>query len=201
MKRRFLLGCVMAVIFAVMSVLNLFLVPFAAAQEVKPKDKTAVEEQAQKALELETMTVTAQKKEENVQDVPMSISVFSHIQLEDAGIDNIFELTRFTPNMFMKNNTFESEVIIRGICAPGGSLYGPAGFYVDDVSYSIPYMRNPALFDIERIEVLKGPQGTLFWGKNIFDKEYASNGGQVGPMFMGLDGKPRMIGATLTYRF
>jgi iron complex outermembrane receptor protein len=154
----------LTIIFGVTVALNLFLVPFATAQQEKAEQQKESEEQARKALELETMTVTARKKEENVQDVPMSISVFSDIQLEDAGIGNIFELTRFTPNMFMKN-TFENEVIIRGICAPRGSLYGPAGFYVDDVSYSIPQMRNPALFDIERIEVLKGPQGTLY-GRN-----------------------------------
>ena len=165
MKRRFLLGCVMAVIFAVTSVLNLFSVPFAVAQEVKPKHKTAVEEQAQKALELETMTVTAQKREENVQDVPVSMSVFSDIQLEDAGIDNVLEITRFTPNVFMKQNVSENMLIIRGVSIPVSSLFGSAGFYVDDISYSIPYMRNPDLFDIERVEVLKGPQGTLY-GRN-----------------------------------
>ena len=106
-RRGFLPADVVATIFAVTFALNLFLVPFAVTQEEKVSEE----------YKLETMTVTSQKREENVQDVPVSISVFSDIQLEDAGIDNILELTRFTPNMFMKN-TFEKEVIIRGIGAP-----------------------------------------------------------------------------------
>ena len=162
-RKFFLLGVVIA-IFAVTVVFNLFWVPFAIAQEVKPKQVGAQKEQA-KALELETMTVTVQKREENVQDVPASISVFSDIQIEDAGIENIIDLTRFTPNVFMKQNTTENMVIIRGISIPSSSLFGSAGFYVDDISYSIPYMRNSDLFDIERVEVLKGPQGTLY-GRN-----------------------------------
>jgi len=76
LKEKFLLVGVVAAIFAVTVILHLFSAPFAIAQEEKPKQEAAQKEQVRKALELETMTVTAQKREENVQDVPMSISVF-----------------------------------------------------------------------------------------------------------------------------
>ena len=144
-------------IFAVTVVLNLFLVPFAVAEE----------EKVQKEYELEVMTVTAQKKEENVQDVPMSISVFSDIQIEDAGIENTLELTRFTPNLYMGKSGPVNQIIIRGISPYDidTSIYSPAGLYVDDVNFPLNYMYNTDLFDIERIEVLKGPQGTLY-GRN-----------------------------------
>ena len=115
--------------------------------------------------ELETLTVTAQKREENVQDVPMSMSVFSDIQIEDADIRNTMELTRFVPNVYMRHATAENIVVIRGISAFSTSIYAPCGFYVDDVNYPLHYMHNPDLFDLERIEVLKGPQGTLY-GRN-----------------------------------
>ena len=165
LKRKFLLAGVLAAIFAVTVVLNLFSAPFATAQEEKPKRETAQKEKAQKALELETMTVTAQKREENVQDVPASISVFSDIQLEDAGIKDTIDLTRFTPNMYMKHDTAQNKIVIRGISSFVGSLYSAVGFYVDDVNFPNIYMHNPKLFDIERVEVLKGPQGTLY-GRN-----------------------------------
>jgi iron complex outermembrane receptor protein len=152
-------------IFAVTVVLNLFWVPFAIAQEEKPIQEEAHKEQAQKALELETMTVTAQKREENVQDVPMSVSVFSDIQLEDAGIEDIFDLMQFSPNVHMEHTSLEQPIVIRGISSFHGSIYSSAGFYVNDVSYPLHYMHNPELFDIERVEVLKGPQGTLY-GRN-----------------------------------
>lgn len=77
---------VVVAIFTVAVVLNLFSVPFATAQEEKPKQERAQKKQPQKTLEMETMTVTAQKREENVQDVPTSISVFSDIQIEDSGM-------------------------------------------------------------------------------------------------------------------
>ncbi len=141
LKGKFLLVGVVAAIFAVTVVLNLFLVSSVVAQEKKPKE-TAQEEKAPEEYEIETMTVTAQKREENVQDVPMSISVFSDIQLEDAGIENTIELTRFSPNVFIKQNTLENMVIIRGVSSFDASTFGPAGFYVDDISYSLPFMRN-----------------------------------------------------------
>jgi iron complex outermembrane receptor protein len=105
------------------------------------------------------------KREENVQDVPMSISVFSDIQLEDADIRDTVELTRFTPNVYVRHATAENKIVIRGISGFMGSLYSPAGFYVDDVNFPLNFMHNPDLFDIERVEVLKGPQGTLY-GRN-----------------------------------
>ncbi|MFV9644847.1 MAG: TonB-dependent receptor, partial [Desulfobacterales bacterium] len=156
---------VMAAIFVVTVVLNLFLAPFAIAQEQKPKWETAQKEKAQKALELETMTVTAQKREENVQDVPASISVFSDIQIEDADIRDTIDLTRLTPNVYVNRAAVQNVIVIRGISTFDASLYSPAGFYVDDVNFPLHHMHNPDLFDIERVEVLKGPQGTLY-GRN-----------------------------------
>jgi iron complex outermembrane receptor protein len=114
---------------------------------------------------LETITVTAQKQEENVQDVPITISVFSDTALEERGIDDILELSRFTPNMLIRNK-YETDIVVRGISVPHQSvLQSNVGFYVDDVNYPITLMQNPDLYDVERIEVLKGPQGTLY-GRN-----------------------------------
>jgi len=162
---KFMFVDVVAAIFAVTVILHLFWAPFAIAQEEKPKQKAVQKEKARKALELETMTVTAQKREENVQDVPASISVFSDIQIEDAGIKDTLDLTRFAPNVYVRHDTAQNKIVIRGITSFIGSLYSPAGFYVDDVNFPLIYMHNPKLFDIERVEVLKGPQGTLY-GRN-----------------------------------
>jgi iron complex outermembrane receptor protein len=65
----------------------------------------------------------------------------------------------------MKKMMSENIIVIRGISAFDNSKHSPVGFYVDDVSFPIHYMHNPDLFDIERIEILKGPQGTLY-GRN-----------------------------------
>ena len=134
-------------------------------REGEKKKQAEEKEELKRPVEIEQMVVTAQKRQENVQEVPMSISVFSDIQIEDAGIRDTIDLTRFTPNMLMKQNITANLIIIRGIFVPDTCVFGPAGFYVDNISYSIPYMRNLDLFDIERVEVLKGPQGTLY-GRN-----------------------------------
>ena len=125
----------------------------------------AIDSETPNAVQLETVTVTAQKREENPQEIPISMDVLSDFQLEDATIRNMVDLVDFSPNVFMKQSHVEHALVIRGISSFKSSTYSPAGFYVDDVSYPIHYMQNVALFDIERVEVLKGPQGTLY-GRN-----------------------------------
>ena len=144
---------------------NPYFITGAAAQEERRKQKTAQEEKVHEGYKMEPITVTAQKREENVQDIPISADVFSDIQLEGAGIQDVTELTLFSPNVFMRQSINQEIITIRGIQSFGGSLTGPAGVFVDDVSYPLIFMQNTDLLDIERIEVLRGPQGTLY-GKN-----------------------------------
>jgi iron complex outermembrane receptor protein len=136
---------------------------YAENQAGDPVRKEAAEQQA--VYEIEELIVTAQKREESFQDVPISITGFTGMQLEDAGIDNTLELAKQVPNVYLKHAEPENTIIIRGVTSFHSSIYAPAGFYVDDVNYPLQYMHNAELFDVERVEVLKGPQGTLY-GRN-----------------------------------
>lgn len=114
--------------------------------------------------ELESITVTAEKRETPVQEIPASISVVSDMQISDANLSSTLDLARVIPNLYITNTgngAMTNFIALRGIT---GSMTGtPAvGFYVDDVYYPAIDM---ALFDVERVEVLKGPQGTLY-GRN-----------------------------------
>lgn len=115
--------------------------------------------------QMESITVTVRKKEANTREVPVSVDVFSDIRMEDAGIENTPDLLSLSPNIHMMNRSCEHIIVIRGISPFRASTYSPVGFYVDDVSYPMHYMQNFDFFDIERAEVLKGPQGTLY-GRN-----------------------------------
>ena len=115
-----------------------------------------------KAVTLEATTVTAQKREENVQSVPISMDVFSAMQVEDAGIQDLSELTLYSPNVYSKQSTNQQMVIMRGLSSHSVALNTPTGLFVDDICYPLTFMQNPELLDIERVEVLRGPQGTLY---------------------------------------
>lgn len=122
---------------------------------------------------LDEIIVTARKREESLQDTPISVAAFTADALTARGIDSTIELGQFTPNLVSNNgsavsgNNSAASYFIRGIgqidfllnTDPG------VGLYIDDVYVARSMGSAIDLLDLERIEVLRGPQGTLF-GRN-----------------------------------
>src|SRR3546814_6165454 len=109
-----------------------------------------------------------QRREERLQDVPLSISAVSGDALEKAGTSNIEGLATFTPSLtYAEFNASDPNIYIRGIGShfDGGSLERSVAVFVDDVYLGRAAGGTADIFDLERVEVLRGPQGPLF-GKN-----------------------------------
>lgn len=121
----------------------------------------------QENYELKTLTVTARKTEEDMQKIPQSITAFSEVMLEDADIRDTWDITRHVPNVFLRKNTTENAVSIRGVRSFDASLYSPTALYVDDVLVPLHYAHLIDLADVERVEVLRGPQGSLYGGNSL----------------------------------
>ncbi|MBO6558430.1 MAG: TonB-dependent receptor [Pseudomonadales bacterium] len=120
-------------------------------------------------LVIEEVIVTAQKREQSVQEVPIAVSAFDGEFLDEAGVDDVLELQFFVPGMTIYNNQTpaQTNINIRGVGTAGNSLSleSSVGLYIDGVYRSRQTSSIGDLVDVERVEVLKGPQGTLF-GKN-----------------------------------
>ncbi len=117
---------------------------------------------------LEEVIVTAQKRSEDVLDVPISITAFSGAALERVGATSLTDVGRFTAGVDMNNeNVLQPEYNVRGIETVDWTIGSdPAvAVYVDGVYTARGAGAEAALVDIERVEILKGPQGTLF-GRN-----------------------------------
>lgn len=118
---------------------------------------------------LEEIVVTAQKREQSIQDVGISITAFSQENLSNIGATGIADIARHTPGLNFENFTDLklSGTVLRGINADTGSAgQDPSvGYYLDEVYLGPGVGANIDLFDVERVEVLRGPQGTLF-GRN-----------------------------------
>ncbi|MCG2793480.1 MAG: TonB-dependent receptor [Weeksellaceae bacterium] len=123
-----------------------------------------------KDLEITEVIVTARRREETAQQVPIPISVISGKKAEETGAFNVNRLKELVPSVqFYSSTPRNTSLSIRGL----GSTFGltndgldpGVGFYVDGVYYARPAATTLDFVDIERIEVLRGPQGTLF-GKN-----------------------------------
>ena len=120
--------------------------------------------------QIEEITVTSQRREEKLQTVPLAVTAFSPETLQTRQINDTLDLAQFVPNMVAHNNTglgSANTYYIRGLgnTESIASFDPPVGTYVDDVYIARQNLNNFSLFDIERIEVLRGPQGTLF-GRN-----------------------------------
>lgn len=137
------------------------------AESTAQEKEVSQKEKLRKEYELETMTVTAQKQEENVQEVPVSITVFSEQDIEDKKIESVREIADFVPNfmIFDTGGPMLNQPTMRGISAPFMAFSTSTGLYVDGVPILSSAGFEEGILDIERIEVLRGPQGALY-GKN-----------------------------------
>ncbi len=117
---------------------------------------------------LEEVIVTAQKRAENVQDVPISMQAFTADQLQAARVGELTDIARMAPNLnVVVQNAMSQHIVIRGVGTNEffGNAPSSVGLYMDEVTMNSSYMSTLGLFDMERIEVLRGPQNSLF-GRN-----------------------------------
>ncbi|MBN7796496.1 TonB-dependent receptor [Parahaliea mediterranea] len=119
---------------------------------------------------LEEVVVTAQRRDQSLQDVPLSVSAFSADQLQQAGTTTIVDLQQAAPNVTLAPSRGTNSTLtafIRGV-GQQDPLWGfepGVGLYLDDVYIARPQGAVLDVYDVERVEILRGPQGTLY-GKN-----------------------------------
>lgn len=147
------------------------LMSFAADVETSAADTAANSESAAATDEdVERIEVTARRRVERLQDVPVAVSALSETQLDNMGAQTLVDIERTVPNMTVNASRGTNSTItayIRGI-GQNDPLWGyepGVGLYIDDVYIARPQGGILDLLDIERVEVLRGPQGTLY-GKN-----------------------------------
>ncbi len=118
---------------------------------------------------LEEIVVTAQKREQNIQDVGIAITAFTGDQMQALGVTNSFDIARYTPGVHVSGNLAgqNTQFTIRGVTQNDFNdiIEAPTAVYLDEGYIPIAQAQTFALLDIERVEILKGPQGTLF-GRN-----------------------------------
>ncbi len=147
-------------IFLVLSSVLLAQLPAAMAQEA-----------GQEEFRIEEITVTARRREERLQEVPLSITAFSALDIESKSLFNLKDLAQFTPNLTFSNmgqaGNSGAIIFMRGVGqVSSDTFWDPGvGIYVDGVYMGRMHGVDLTLMDLERVEILRGPQGTLF-GKN-----------------------------------
>ena len=118
------------------------------------------------AAELEEIIVTATKRAESLQEVPVSLTAISGSKIEDAGMHSFAELSAYVPNLAITENAVNTIISMRGISVGANQSFEQSvGVFVDGIHYGKGRQIRTGLFDIQQAEVVRGPQGVLF-GKN-----------------------------------
>jgi iron complex outermembrane receptor protein len=155
---------------------------------------------SRRSVDAEEVVVTATRQAEVLSKVPISVAAITNQQMEDRGIKEFADTIRFTPGIKLNGNPDSGNTIaIRGIASTAGA--STTGVYLDDVPIQVRQVGYtagtlfPSLFDIDRVEVLRGPQGTLFGS--------GSEGGTVrfiqpAPSFDTVTGHARLEGNNIT---
>jgi iron complex outermembrane receptor protein len=146
---------------------GLALASIAVAGPARADDSAAVPEAAPSASGLEEVVVTAQRRRENLQDVPIAVSAFPAEQLEAAGVTSVQDLDILTPGLEYGQQGGYGQPHLRGVgtIANGPGVENPIALYVDGVYYGSMSGSVLTLNNIASVEIDKGPQGTLF-GRN-----------------------------------
>ena len=130
-----------------------------------PTPRTRPTDAATNAGPLQEIVVTATRHEESLSKVPISVTALTQEAMDIRGIKDFQDVARFTPGVNI-DNSGTNNISIRGIASTGGA--GTTGIYIDDTPIQMralafnPDEALPKSFDIDRVEVLRGPQGTLF---------------------------------------
>ena len=118
---------------------------------------------------LEEIIVTAQKREQNIQDVGIAINAFTGDQMRDLGVERSWDIAAFSPGVHISGNLAgqNTQFSIRGVTQNDFNdiIEAPNAVYLDEGYFAVAQAQTFATFDIDRVEILKGPQGTLF-GRN-----------------------------------
>jgi len=125
-------------------------------------------QQSGQGMQLEEIVITARRTAERITDAPQGVNVMTGEYISKQRIQTADDVIQFTPGAtFIAFNKTQPEYSIRGISqrAEGSSLESAVVTVVDEVPISKDILKNPAMFDMERVEVLRGPQGTAF-GRN-----------------------------------
>ncbi|WP_265276348.1 TonB-dependent siderophore receptor [Nostoc sp. KVJ3] len=135
--------------------------------QVTPSDRSLIFSLSPASPSDIELVVTAEKTPENPQDVPISLTVLPRKEIEDGQINSIRGIAANTPNFFTTTNDRAFNFYsIRGLSNSNYLTRDTVGFYIDDVPYENAHQFLPGiLFDLERVEILRGPQSTLY-GRN-----------------------------------
>ncbi len=149
---------------------GVFLVLFVAVAAIGLLRPVSAAEATESATSIETIVVTATKREESIQDVPIAVSAISGEDLAARGVQDIYGLMEVAPSVVVYNSNSTSNggtLRIRGVGTTGNNpgLEAAVGTFIDGVYRSRAGLAFNDLTDLDRVEILRGPQGTLF-GKN-----------------------------------
>jgi iron complex outermembrane receptor protein len=140
--------------------------PYALAADAGPNEADYTDK-------LQEVVVTATKRRESIDAIPLSVTSVSQAGLDEQGFKSVQDLSAVTPGVVFRNNGTQTDIAIRGVYSSAGAP--TTGVYLDDTPLQ---KRNagliltgngtplPQLFDLERVEVLRGPQGTLYGGSS-----------------------------------
>ncbi|MFT4930108.1 MAG: iron complex outermembrane receptor protein [Phenylobacterium sp.] len=141
---------------------------FPQAQAAADVSQADAKDQSHGHQAMEIIEVTARKKVESIQNVPMSVVAISPGRIKDLGINDLQDLSVYVPGLEQPKLAIQSRLVLRGVSSGDNSAFEQSvGTYVDGIYRGRMHQQRAGFFDMERVEVLKGPQVTLYGNSSV----------------------------------